>query len=350
MSCVREFARRMRMLLHRRQFDADLEEEMRLHLELRQRDNLKSGMTEDDARATARRQFGNATYLKEESHIAWGWEWFEQFAQDVRYGLRMLCKSPGFTAVAVLTLALGIGANTAIFSVVNAVLLRPLPFADSDRIVRTYATKDGRRFGSAGGPSPMDMRDFAQSNHTFEKMTVYDVWRKNVSFGGGEAEPEQMRVGLVSGMYFQILDVKPLIGRLFTEQESYVGKNYVAAISARLWRDRFGGAKSILGQKIKINDESYTIVAVMPDVIPDWMEPVASNGDHSAIQVWTPFEFADALGDLWTEAGRAGRGWYSLGRIKPGVSLEQAQADLAAIAAQLGVAHPIDRGIGAKVE
>jgi predicted permease len=344
MNWLRELARRVRMLLRGGQFDRDLEEEMRLHLELRQQEQLQSGMTADDAHAAARRRFGNVTFLQEESHLAWGWEWFEHLAADIRYGLRMLRKSPGFTIVAVLTLAVGIGANTAIFSVIEAVLLRPLPFSAPDQIVRIYSTKDGvpimpNGSGRLGGPSPMDMREFAQTNHTFQQMAVYDTWRKNVSMGNKEAEPEQMWVGLVPGQYFEILDVKPIMGRLFTEQESYVGKNYVAAISAEVWKNRYGGDKAILGRRIYINDEPYTITAVMPDVIPAWME-------SKTVQIWTPFGFADALGDLWTEAGRPGRGYASLGRIKPGVSMEQAQADLATIAAGLASAHPADRGIG----
>ena len=321
----------------------ELDEDFREHIARETEENIERGMSVEEARTAAMRKFGNVRRVKEEAREVWSFVWLEELLRDGKHGLRMLAKAPGFTAVAVLTLALGIGANTAMFSVIESVMFKPLPFSGASQIVRVYATEDGRRVASPGGPSPMDMRDFARSNRTFEAMAVYDTWRKNVSFSNHRGEPEQMWVGLVSGEYFDALNVKPILGRLFTGDESYVGKHYVAAISARVWKTRYGSDAAVLGRQILVNDEPYTIIAVMPDVIPEWM-------DARDVQIWTPLKFADALGDQWTEAGRRARGWYSLGRIKAGVSLKQAQADLATIAAGLAAAHPVDKGVGVTLE
>ena len=174
MNWLREVARRLRMLMHRRQFDADHEDEMQLHLELRQQEHLESGMTTDSARAAARRRFGNVTALREKSHMAWGWEWFEHLALDVRLSLRMLRKSPGFTLVAVLTLALGIGANAAIFSVVNGILLRPLPYHAPNRLTVVWEkNSDGTR-DNVGYATYLDWK---AQNHSFEQLALYASWQ-----------------------------------------------------------------------------------------------------------------------------------------------------------------------------
>jgi predicted permease len=345
---LRRFLTRLANLAATRQNDERLKEEIEEHLALQTAENLRAGLPAAEARREALLKFGAMEAIKEDYRAERRVLFIDTSLRDIRYALRMLRKNPGFTTVAVLTLALGIGADTAIFSVVESVLFRPLPFSGADRILRVESTKDGvpitpNGSGRPGGPSALDMRDFAQSNHSFENMAVYDTWRKNVSFGEQDAKPEQMWVGLVPRAYFEILDMKPIMGRLFTEEESGVVRNYVAAIGAQLWKNRYGGDPAILGRKIRINDEPYTIVAVMPDVIPEWME-------SKAVPIWTPVAFANIFGDASTEAERGARGFYSLGRVKPGVSIEQAQADLATIAAGLAAAHPIDRGIGVALE
>jgi len=335
---------RLAAFRERRDREKDLDRELKAHLDLEAEEQQESGLSPEEARYAARRAFGNTTLVQEDVHAIWNLGWLERFQRDVKYAARSLRKTPVFTLVAVLTLALGIGANTAIFSTIDALMLRPLPFSTADQLVRIYSTKNGipiRGTSAAGGPSVLDMRDFAQNSHSFQKMVAYDAWRKNVSFGNS-VEPEQMRVGLVPAAYFEVLDVKPIMGRLFTEDENQEGKHYVAAISARLWKDRFAGDNAILGGKIRINDELYTIVAVMPDVIPEWMESTRVG----PIEVWTPFAFSDTL----SESARGARGDFALARMKPGVSLERAQADLATIAARLAAQYPVDEGIGVTVK
>jgi putative ABC transport system permease protein len=268
----------------------------------------------------------------------WGYAQLQSLSQDLKYAVKNMRRTPGFTAVAVLILALGIGANTAIFSVVNAALLRPLPFPDSDRLVKVYATKNGV---PVGGPSGLDMRDMKAAAHSFEGMEVYDHWRKNVSGILGSTDPEETVVGLVPGTYFQLLRIRPVLGRVFTESENVYGKHYVAAIGKRYWETRFAGDPRILERTLRINGETYSIVAVMPDVVPAWMDETTS-----AISIWTPFASPDA----WSESKRAGRGDNSIGRLKPGVSYEQARAELATLAARLAQEHPVDQGIGATLE
>ncbi|MFZ3329829.1 MAG: ABC transporter permease, partial [Candidatus Acidiferrales bacterium] len=259
-----------RTSLRRSQINSEMDAEMRFHLEAYADDLVRSGVPRAEALRRARLEFGGIDKTKEECREASGVHLFETLICDLRYSARALRKSPGFTIVAVLTLALGIGANTAIFSAVNALMLRPLPFTAADQLVRIYSIQKGmvNTFANPDGPSALDVRDFAQRSGSFQNMVAYDTWAKNVSFGESAGRPEQMEVGLVPAAYFEILDIRPIIGRLFTEDENQEGKNFVAAISAQLWRNRFAGDPAVLGRKIRINGEPYSIVAVMPDVIP----------------------------------------------------------------------------------
>jgi putative ABC transport system permease protein len=268
----------------------------------------------------------------------WGFGLLEALARDLKYAAKAMRRTPGFAVVAILILALGIGANTVIFSMVDAALLRPLPFPESDSLVRVWSTRNGT---PEGVPSPLDVRDFAAATRDFEGMIVYDHWRKNVSGILGSTEAEETVVGLVPGKYFDLLRIRPILGRVFSDAESVYGRHYVAIISRRFWQTRFGADPGILARTLRINGETYSIVGVVPDVVPAWMDQTTSP-----VSVWTPFAFEN----MWSEAARAARDNSSLGRLKPGVSLEQARTEVATLAARLAQQHSVDQGIGIAVE
>jgi len=255
--------------------------------------------------------------------------------KDFRYALRQLHKNPAFSVLVLGTLALGIGASTAMFGVMNAILLRPLPFHDSARLVRVLSTQNG----AVAGPSPLDVRDFAAVNHTFERIVAFDAWRKNVSLVSGSTAPEQRAVGLVPGGYFEVLDIKPLFGRLFTDEEQRWGNQFEVLVSYGFWQTKYHGDPSVLGKSIRINDEPYTIIGVMPPGLPNWW----FSGPHGEIELWTPFT---PYATLWDETSRGNRDFSSIGRLKEGVIIEQAQADLKRIADNLAVRYPADHGVG----
>jgi len=255
--------------------------------------------------------------------------------QEARYALRQLRKSPGFTTLVLGTLALGIGASTAMFGVMNAVLLRPLPFRESERLVRVLSTRNG----AVAGPSPLDVRDFAAVNRTFDQLVVFDAWRKNVSIANRSVEPEQRPVGLVPAGYFEALNIKPLFGRVFTNEEQRWGNQFEAIVSYAFWQAKFQGDPAVLGKSIRINDEPYTVIGVLPPGLPNWW----FNGPHGVIELWTPFT---PYPTVWDETSRGNRDFASIGRLKPGVTLQQAQADLQRIADNLAARYPLDHGLG----
>ncbi len=315
MDWLRELARRLNMLMHRRQFDADLEEEVRLHLELRQEAQFESGMTANEARAAARRRFGNATYLKEESRIAWGWEWFENLAQDVRHGARMLRKAPGFTAVAILTLALGIGANTAIFSVINGVLLSPPPYKNPQQLV---VIKEHDSL-----PNVMDIQ---RQTHAFSQGGGINV--DKMDYIGG-SEPVQVRVGFIDEGFLETLGVQPMLGRIISPGEDVQGGPRFAMVSNHFWQDYLGSDPHAVGNTIQLGGNSYTVICVMP----------ASFAP--------PVEHADVFVSLWvSDPGAAAERdlhfMHTYWRLKAGVTLAQAQADMAAIDRRLAEQYPAE--------
>jgi putative ABC transport system permease protein len=326
----------------------DLEQEIRTHLAIETERRIERGETPQEAAHSARRDFGNIGLVKEVTRDMWGFAPLESVVQDLKYAIRGMRHNPAFTLTAVLILALGIGANASIFSIIDAALLRPLPFPNSDRLVTITSTRNGAPIGA---PSLLDIRDMRAASQCFEDIVLYDHWRKNVSgianparsggAAGQEDAPEEAVVGLVPGAYFELLGIKPLLGRIFSEEENVYGRHYVVAISERFWKTRFAADPHILDRTLRINGETYAVVAVMPDVIPRWMDRTGAP-----VSIWTPHAPPDAL----TEATRGDRGNFVLGRLKPGVSYRQAQAELATLAARLAQEHVLDRGVSAVLD
>ncbi|HKQ08085.1 MAG TPA: ABC transporter permease [Blastocatellia bacterium] len=315
--------RRLRYYRSRARFDADLDEEMRFHLEMKIEENLAAGMNEREAVNAARRQFGNPTWLREESNQMWSFRSIESLAQDVRFGLRMMGKNPGFTAIAVFTLALGIGANTAIFTVVNSLLLRPLPFNDSGRLVQVWeaSVKLGRGEMPASFPNFADWRD---QNHVFDQTLAYADWSFNLT---GTGEPERIRSAIVSPPFFETLGIRPIAGRGFVAGEDQKGKDAVAVISERLWRRRFNADPEIVGKPIDLNGESFSVVGVIAP-----MPELPGMSDET--ELWVPVSHGFGFNN------RRGHYLNVIARLKPGVTREQGQADMDALAGALAAQYP----------
>jgi len=255
-----------------------------------------------------------------------GWNWLENSLQDIRYGLRMLIKNPGFTAVAVLTLALGIGANTAIFSVVNAVLLKPLPYTDSDRLAVIWVTEPSAPEGLFPDTAP-DFRDWQAQNQAFEGMSAITIAGATLT---GAGEPLQLRGLSVSPNTFQLLRMQPLLGRSFSPDEGPTGHNHVVILSYGLWQSALGGQKNIVGNKITLDGEAYDVAGVMPK---DLRFP---NLWGRAPQFWTPITM-DA--PKW-KTDRGNHWFWVLARVKKGVTLSQAAAEMETISSRLAQQYP----------
>jgi len=259
----------------------------------------------------------------------------ETLLQDFRYGFRMLMKSPGFTAVAIITLALGIGANTALFSVVNGVLLSPLPFHESDQLVTLHENKPNFEGGSVSYPN---FRDWQKDNHSFSSLALARTYAFSFT-GAGEAE--QLNGEFVSSDFFSVLGVKPIIGRFFARDDEPVGAGPVALISGGLWQRKFGSAPDILGKNITLDGKGYTIIGVIPAGLHLNIPGFSDSEAYLPIGQWS--------NPLLLQRG-AGLGFHGLGRLKPGVTIEQARADMETVTRNLASAFPdADKGITAKL-
>jgi putative ABC transport system permease protein len=331
---------RIRSLFDRRKADQELDEELQYHVEQKTQQHITAGLNPQEARRAVLLEMGGLERRKEECRDARQVTWLQDLLQDIHYGLCILRKSPGFTTIAILTLALGIGANTIIFSVVNAVMYRKPPMPEPDRVMvvssasAVDSSNPDRVFSQlpASGPDYLDWR--AQTS-SFSEMAVADFDSFTIS---GDAIPERASGARVSPEFFNVLGVAPAFGRAILPGEDQPGHDQEVILSDELWRSKFGGDAHVLGRLIKINGNWCTVIGVMP--------PSFRAGSFIA-KLWVPLVLPHAkLG----ATGRDDRSFRVFARLKPGINVRQASAEMATIAQRLGQAHPeTNRGWGAGV-
>jgi putative ABC transport system permease protein len=300
--------------------ESEMDVELRFHIETLAEDLVRGGVSRGEAMRRARIEFGGIESIKEEGRKARGARFFDELVQDLRYGARMFRKSPGFTAIAVLTLALGIGANTAIFSVVNAVLLSPLPYANAHRLVlvkELLPNLSAEPF-NVSGP---DIAEIQKLNHVFEGVGGFRVWTYEFS---GRGEPARVTANRMSSDLFDVLGVQPVVGRVFEPQEEKFG-HQVVILSYGFWQRQFGGQHNILGQTLNLDRKPYTVVGVMPQSfvfpLPGMMQGVAAD-------LWVPLGLSkEELADFGDDFS-----YTVFGKLRPGIQQGQVNADLQLVA------------------
>jgi predicted permease len=312
----------------------DLEDELSSHLQMSQQDRQERGESPRQAAQSARREFGNVALVEHITRDQWRGRRLDEFLQDLRFALRTLRKSPGFTIVAILTLALGIGANTSLFSVVNAVLLNPVPYPHPEQLVMLHESKPNFRSGSISYPN---FRDWQHDNHSFSSMAV----TRPTSFTlTGLGEAEELNTQFISSDYFSLLAVQPVIGRFFATGEDEVGAQPVVLVSENFWHRKLSGSPDAIGKTLNLDGRAFTIIGVTPASFDLFQRvTVVPNDVYAPIGQWTnPF----------LNKREAGLGIHGVGRLKPGVTIEQATADMQRVTDNLSQAYPAaDKGIGA---
>jgi predicted permease len=313
----------LKQVFSRRRIYDDLSEEIRGHLEEKIEELVAGGMSRKEAGAAARREFGSVTLTEHDSREVWRWSSIEDFFKDARYGLRMLRKSPGFAAVAILTLALGIGANSAIFSLVNSVLLRPLPYRDASRLV--WVSNDMPQ-QHASLAMEADYFGWRGLNHAFEDMAAYEPGESFTLTGG--SEPEHVQAGRATYNFLDVLGVAPRIGRSFRSEEDRAGVHHVVLLTDSLWRRRFSADAAIVGRLIALDGEPYTVVGILP--------PGFEFLDNSRAEILVP----SALEHYEVAIDKPMRLVSVVGRLRAGISLAAATAEVDAINQRLWAAYP----------
>ena len=301
----------------------DLDQEIREHIELATQENIDRGMTPEEARYAALRKFGNVTRVKEDAREVWSMVWLEQFGQDIRFVLRQLRRSPAFTTVAILTLALGIGANTAIFNVVHATLLQPLPVSDAKRMVVIWANNLEHGWTRIG-PTGQDYLDWKEQSKSFGDLFLFEHGTGTVT---GVGEPEQVAGLRVTTNFGEFFGVQPVLGRTFRREEAAGRHNFVVLGNA-YWRRQFHADPSVVGRGLTLNSEEYTIIGVMP-------------ADFAALfpaDVVVPFDTD------WVKRADSDLGVFGI--LKPDATLEQASGEMSVIAQRIANTRPSRRGFG----
>ena len=314
---VRSF---LRNFFFSRRVETDLDQEVQSHLEMLIEENIRAGMPLKEAQRAARIELGSIEQVKEQVREQRIGNWLHSVLSDCRFALRQLRKSPAFTTVAILTLTLGIGANTAIFSVVNGVLIRPLPYPESDRLVELMR---GQKSGNDETVEASKFLFWRQQSRVFEAMAAFDIFGTGFNLASG-GQPEHVTGMRVSPDFFRVLGVRPAIGRNFTAEEGAPGGVNVSVISNNLWKQQFGGDTSVTGKSISLNGEAYTVVGVMP----------GSFESRPSADVWVP------LRPVFNPQNDGGPLFIVLGRLKPGATLKAAQSDMKRVGEQFRTDFP----------
>jgi putative ABC transport system permease protein len=312
---IKELGRRFWMMLRREKLNRELEEEMRLHVDLRAEEYSERGVMSDDARVMARRRLGNVTQLHEQSHEAWGWAWVDRLFVDLRLAARQLLSAPGFALLTVFILAVGIGATTAIFSALSPILLESLPYPNAGRIVTIWEIRgDGARNDGTYGM----YRGLAERSRSLDSVAVLKPWQPTMT---GADEPERFEGQRVSAAYFRVLGVRPFLGRDFTASDDRMNGPDVVILSNKLWRRRFNADSTIVGRDVTLDGNNFSIIGVMPDSFENVLAPAA--------EMWSSLQYDMSQGRAW------GHHLRTMGRLRPGVGTDQAASELAGLAHQI---------------